>query len=126
MGIVNGTTNYVLDKMDTTGQGFADAVSQAQALGYAEADPTADVEGFDAAAKAAILASLAFHTRVASKDVHREGITEVTAADIQAAKEMDCVVKLLAICERTDDENGSPAGISAVSYTHLDVYKRQL
>ena len=112
MGIVNATTNYVLDKMDTTGQGFADAVSQAQALGYAEADPTADVEGFDAAAKAAILASLAFHTRVASKDVHREGITEVTAADIQAAKEMDCVVKLLAICERTDDENGSPAGIS--------------
>ena len=72
MGIVNGTTNYVLDKMDTTGQGFADAVSQAQALGYAEADPTADVEGFDAAAKAAILASLAFHTRVAGKDVHRE------------------------------------------------------
>ena len=112
MGIVNGTTNYVLDKMDTTGQGFADAVSQAQALGYAEADPTADVEGFDAAAKAAILASLAFHTRVAGKDVHREGITEVTAADIQAAKEMDCVVKLLAICERTQDENGSPAGIS--------------
>ncbi len=112
MGIVNGTTNYVLDKMDTTGQGFADAVSQAQALGYAEADPTADVEGFDAAAKAAILASLAFHTRVAGKDVHREGITEVTAADIQAAKEMDCVVKLLAICERTDGENGSPAGVS--------------
>jgi len=112
MGIVNGTTNYVLDKMDTTGQGFADAVSQAQALGYAEADPTADVEGFDAAAKAAILASLAFHTRVAGKDVHREGITEVTAADIQAAKDMDCVVKLLAICERTDGENGSPAGVS--------------
>ena len=112
MGIVNGTTNYVLDKMDTTGQGFADAVSQAQALGYAEADPTADVEGFDAAAKAAILASLAFHTRVAGKDVHREGITEVTAADIQAAKDMDCVVKLLAICERTDGEDGSPAGVS--------------
>ena len=112
MGIVNGTTNYVLDKMDTTGQGFADAVSQAQALGYAEADPTADVEGFDAAAKAAILASLAFHTRVAGKDVHREGITEVTAADIQAAKDMDCVVKLLAICERTDEESGSPAGVS--------------
>ena len=86
--------------------------SQAQALGYAEADPTADVEGFDAAAKAAILASLAFHTRVAGKDVHREGITEVTAADIQAAKDMDCVVKLLAICERTDGEDGSPAGVS--------------
>jgi len=100
LGIVNGTTNYVLDKMDTTGQGFAEAVEQAQALGYAEADPTADVEGFDAAAKAAILASLAFHTRVSGDQVHREGITEVTAADIQAAREMDCVVKLLAICER--------------------------
>ena len=103
LGIVNGTTNYVLDKMDTTGAGFADAVEQAQALGYAEADPTADVEGFDAAAKAAILASLAFHTRVAASDVYREGITEVTAADVAAAREMGCVVKLLAICERTDD-----------------------
>ena len=103
LGIVNGTTNYVLDKMDSTGAGFNDAVEQAQALGYAEADPTADVEGFDAAAKAAILASLAFHTRVSGADVHREGITEVTAADIAAAREMDCVVKLLAICERTDD-----------------------
>jgi homoserine dehydrogenase len=105
LGIVNGTTNYVLDKMDTTGAGFADAVEQAQALGYAEADPTADVEGFDAAAKAAILASLAFHTRVAAKDVYREGITEVSAADIKAARDMDCVVKLLAICERM---NGTP------------------
>ena len=103
LGIVNGTTNYVLDKMDTTGAGFNDAVEQAQALGYAEADPTADVEGFDAAAKAAILASLAFHTRVSGADVHREGITEVTAADVAAAREMDCVVKLLAICERTDE-----------------------
>ena len=103
LGIVNGTTNYVLDKMDSTGAGFNDAVEQAQALGYAEADPTADVEGFDAAAKAAILASLAFHTRVSGADVHREGITEVTAADVAAAREMDCVVKLLAICERTDE-----------------------
>ena len=102
LGIVNGTTNYVLDKMDTTGAGFSDAVEQAQALGYAEADPTADVEGFDAAAKAAILASLAFHTRVSGADVYREGITEVTAADVAAAREMDCVVKLLAICERTE------------------------
>ena len=102
LGIVNGTTNYVLDKMDTTGMGFAEAVEQAQALGYAEADPTADVEGFDAAAKAAILASLAFHTRVSSDQVYREGITEVSAADVQAAREMDCVVKLLAICERVD------------------------
>ena len=102
LGIVNGTTNYVLDKMDTTGAGFDDAVEQAQALGYAEADPTADVEGFDAAAKAAILASLAFHTRVSGSDVHREGITDVTPADVAAAREMDCVVKLLSICERTD------------------------
>jgi Homoserine dehydrogenase len=111
LGIVNGTTNYVLDKMDTTGAGFGDAVEQAQALGYAEADPTADVEGFDAAAKAAILASLAFHTRVSAKDVHREGITDVSAADIRAAREMDCVVKLLAICERIKS-NGGEGGIS--------------
>jgi homoserine dehydrogenase len=106
LGIVNGTTNYVLDKMDTTGAGFADAVEQAQALGYAEADPTADVEGLDAAAKAAILASLAFHTRVSAKDVYREGITDVSAADIAAAREMDCVVKLLAICERMKGDGG--------------------
>jgi homoserine dehydrogenase len=113
LGIVNGTTNYVLDKMDSTGAGFTDSVEQAQELGYAEADPTADVEGFDAAAKAAILASLAFHTRVAAKDVYREGITEVTVADINAAREMDCVVKLLAICERI---KGSPgAGAQAES-----------
>ena len=109
LGIVNGTTNFVLDKMDTTGAGFAETVEEAQALGYAEADPTADVEGFDAAAKAAILASLAFHTRVSSLDVHREGITEVTAGDIQAAKEMDCVVKLLAICEKVVGADGAPA-----------------
>jgi homoserine dehydrogenase len=106
LGIVNGTTNYVLDQMDTTGAGFAEAVEQAQELGYAEADPTADVEGFDAAAKAAILASLAFHTRVPASAVHREGITEVTAADVAAAREMDCVVKLLAICERSDGDGG--------------------
>ncbi|MFN8097803.1 MAG: homoserine dehydrogenase [Dermatophilaceae bacterium] len=110
LGIVNGTTNFVLDKMDSSGAGFAETVAQAQALGYAEADPTADVEGFDAAAKAAILASLAFHTRVAGRDVFREGITEVTAADIAAAREMDCVVKLLAIAERAEGESGE--GIS--------------
>lgn len=103
LGIVNGTTNYVLDKMHTTGAGFGDAVEQAQALGYAEADPTADVEGFDAAAKAAILASLAFHTRVGAGHVYREGITEVSAADVAAATAMGCVVKLLAICENTPD-----------------------
>ncbi|WP_426567175.1 homoserine dehydrogenase [Angustibacter sp. McL0619] len=103
LGIVNGTTNYVLDQMDTTGAGFAEAVEQAQALGYAEADPTADVEGFDAAAKAAILASLAFHTRVPASAVYREGITEVSAADVAAARQMGCVVKLLAIAERSGD-----------------------
>jgi len=101
LGIVNGTTNYVLDKMDSTGMSFSEAVAQAQSLGYAEADPTADVEGFDAAAKAAILASLAFHTRVSAADVHREGITGVTAADVASARQMGAVVKLLAICERT-------------------------
>jgi homoserine dehydrogenase len=103
LGIVNGTTNYILDKMHTAGMGFAEALEQAQALGYAEADPTADVEGFDAAAKAAILASLAFHTRVSAADVHREGITTVTAADVASAREMHAVVKLLAICERAAD-----------------------
>lgn len=109
LGIVNGTTNYVLDKMDSTGMGFAEAVAQAQALGYAEADPTADVEGFDAAAKAAILASLAFHTRVGAYDVHREGITGVTAADVASAAAMGAVVKLLAICERTIGADGVEA-----------------
>jgi homoserine dehydrogenase len=99
LGIVNGTTNYILDKMDSTGAGFDEALEEAQDLGYAEADPTADVEGFDAAAKAAILASLAFHSRVTAADVHREGITDVTAADIASAREMGSVVKLLAIAE---------------------------
>jgi homoserine dehydrogenase len=107
LGIVNGTTNYVLDKMDSTGMGFTEAVEQAQELGYAEADPTADVEGFDAAAKAAILASLAFHTRVRAADVHREGITGVTAADVASARAMNAVVKLLAICERTAGPDGT-------------------
>ncbi|HCB05216.1 MAG TPA: homoserine dehydrogenase [Nocardioides sp.] len=102
LGIVNGTTNFILDKMDTSGAGFAEALEEAQELGYAEADPTADVEGFDAAAKAAILASLAFHSRVTASDVHREGISEVTAADVQSAREMGSVVKLLAICELRD------------------------
>jgi homoserine dehydrogenase len=103
LGIVNGTTNFILDKMDSTGAGFEEALEEAQDLGYAEADPTADVEGFDAAAKAAILASLAFHTRVTAADVHREGITDVTAADIASAAQMGSVVKLLAIAELVDD-----------------------
>ncbi|WTX00573.1 homoserine dehydrogenase [Streptomycetaceae bacterium NBC_01309] len=103
LGIVNGTTNFILDRMDSTGAGFAEALDEATQLGYAEADPTADIEGFDAAAKAAILAGLAFHTRVTAADVYREGITEVTAADVASAKSMDSVVKLLAICERSAD-----------------------
>jgi homoserine dehydrogenase len=100
LGIVNGTTNYILDEMDTSGADFGTALAEAQALGYAEADPTADIAGHDAAAKAAILASIAFHTEVTIRDVYREGITEVTAADIAAAQALGCVVKLLAICER--------------------------
>ncbi|WP_262496030.1 homoserine dehydrogenase [Nonomuraea sp. SYSU D8015] len=103
LGIVNGTTNYILDKMDTTGASFTDALEEAQTLGYAEADPTADVEGFDAAAKAAILAGLAFHSRVTAADVHREGITEITATDVASAKAMGYVIKLLAICARSED-----------------------
>jgi homoserine dehydrogenase len=106
LGIVNGTTNFILDAMTTTGQGFNDALDEAQRLGFAEADPTADVEGFDAAAKAAIIAELAFHTRVTIDDVHREGITEVTAADVRSAADMGCVVKLLAICEKRDTPDG--------------------
>ncbi len=109
LGIVNGTTNFILDKMDSSGAGFAEALEEAQELGYAEADPTADVEGFDAAAKAAILASLAFHTRVTAADVHREGIAEVTAADVASAREMDSVVKLLAICELRETDDGQSA-----------------
>lgn len=101
LGIVNGTTNFILDRMDTSGADFGESLEEAQALGYAEPDPTADVEGFDAAAKAAILAGLAFHTRVTAADVHREGITEVTAADIASAKALGRIVKLLAICERS-------------------------
>jgi homoserine dehydrogenase len=100
LGIVNGTTNFILDRMDSSGADFSAALAEAQALGYAEADPTADVAGFDAAAKAAILASIAFHTEVTADDVYREGILSVTAADIASARALGCVVKLLAICER--------------------------
>ena len=103
LGIVNGTTNFILDRMDTSGADFSESLEEAQALGYAEPDPTADVEGFDAAAKAAILAGLAFHTRVTAADVHREGISEVTAADIASARTLGRIVKLLAICERSGD-----------------------
>ncbi len=109
LGIVNGTTNFILDRMDTSGAGFSEALEEAQELGYAEADPTADVEGFDAAAKAAILASLAFHSRVTAADVYREGISEVTAADVRSAADMGNVVKLLAICELRAGPGGDDA-----------------
>jgi homoserine dehydrogenase len=102
-GIVNGTTNFILSAMDESGAGFSEALDEATVLGYAEADPTADVEGFDAAAKAAILASLAFHTRVRAADVYREGITEVSAADVASAKAMGCTIKLLCLAERSGD-----------------------
>lgn len=109
LGIVNGTTNYILDRMDTAGISFSEALEEAQLLGYAEADPSADIEGFDAAAKAAILASLAFHTRVTTADVYREGIAEVTASDVASARAMDCVVKLLAICGLETGADGTQA-----------------
>ena len=101
MGIVNGTTNYILTKMHEDNREFGDVLKEAQALGYAEADPTADVEGFDAAAKAAILSGLAFHTRVTVDDVYREGISNITLEDVNIAKSMDHVIKLLAIAELT-------------------------
>lgn len=107
MGIVNGTTNYILDQMESTGADFADALKEAQDLGYAEADPTADVEAYDAASKAAILASLAFHSEVPVADVYREGITSVSAMQIETARQAGYSVKLLAICERvTNGEDG--------------------
>ncbi len=102
MGIVNGTTNFILDKMDRTGADLQTVLAEAQQLGYAEADPTADVEGHDAQAKAAILASLAFHTRVRTSDVSVEGIMGITADDIRAARRIGCVIKLLAIAELVD------------------------
>src|ERR1700742_36506 len=106
MGIVNGTTNFILSAMSATGAGYAETLDEASRLGYAEADPTADVDGFDAASKAAILASLAFHTRVTAGDVHREGISAVSSADIAAARALGRTVKLLAICERVTDDEG--------------------
>ena len=105
-GIVNGTTNYILSAMDSTGATYDSALADASALGYAEADPTADVEGYDAAAKAAILASIAFHTRVTIDDVYREGITKVTPADFESAQALGCTIKLLSICERITDDEG--------------------
>ena len=101
MGIVNGTTNFILTKMDEEGRDFPSVLAEAQKLGYAESDPTADIEGNDAAAKAAILASLAFHSRVTVDDVFCEGISNISSADVALAKEMNSTIKLLAIAELT-------------------------
>ncbi|MCW2508181.1 MAG: hom [Modestobacter sp.] len=112
VGIVNGTTNYILSRMAETGAGFGEALAEATEAGYAEADPTADVDGFDAAAKAAILASLAFHSPVTSADVYREGISAVSATDVARAAEIGCTVKLLAICERVAGADGADDSVA--------------
>ncbi|GAA4541309.1 homoserine dehydrogenase [Mycobacterium paraffinicum] len=117
-GIVNGTTNYILSAMDSTGADYQTALAEASALGYAEADPTADVEGYDAAAKAAILASIAFHTRVTADDVYREGITKITPADFASARSLGCTIKLLSICERIPGDDGQER-VSARVYPAL-------
>jgi homoserine dehydrogenase len=113
LGIVNGTTNYILTRMTEAGADYADALAEAQALGFAEADPTADVEGYDAGAKCAILASIAFGARVVAGDVYHEGISGITATDIGYATRRGMVVKLLAIAEREVDGDGllSPVGV---------------
>ncbi|WP_308493371.1 homoserine dehydrogenase [Microbacterium terrisoli] len=126
MGIVNGTTNYILDRMDEEGAEMGDILVDAQRLGYAEADPTADIEGYDAAQKAAILASLAFHTSVPLDAVHREGITSITKTTMDAARHAGYVIKLLAVCERvtgrasaSDRTAGSDEAISVRVYPAL-------
>ena len=119
LGIVNGTTNFILDRMDQTGASLEDALATATELGYAEADPTADIGGYDAAQKATILASLAFHTRVPVEAVHREGITGVTAAQVESARRSGFVVKLLAIAERLRDPDTGGEGVSVRVYPAL-------
>ncbi|MEO7126957.1 MAG: homoserine dehydrogenase [Nakamurella sp.] len=111
MGIVNGTTNYILSAMSHTGVTYEQALAEATRLGYAEADPTADVDGFDAAAKASILASVGFHTRVRASDVYREGIADVSSADVSAAAEIGYVIKPLAICERVTTSSGDAVSV---------------
>lgn len=102
MGIVNGTTNFILSKMSSEGMEFEEALAMATELGYAEADPTADIEGYDAGRKVAIMASIAFNSRVTFDDVYTEGITKITATDIRYAQEMGCTIKLLGVARLTD------------------------
>jgi len=118
MGIVNGTTNYILTRMTEEGVSYGDALLEAQSLGYAERDPTADVEGFDAGAKAAIIASIAFGAKVVAGDVYHEGISGVTAADIAYAKRLGYVVKLLAIVEWVDESVGVRVHPAMVPISH--------
>ncbi|MFM1994832.1 MAG: hypothetical protein RLZZ610_349 [Actinomycetota bacterium] len=119
MGIVNGSTNYILDRMDKSGVSLETAMKEATELGYLEADPSLDVDGYDAAQKAAILASLAFHTEVPLEKVYREGITSVTAEQIAAAKRDGFVIKLLAICEFIEADESGPEGVSVRVYPAL-------
>src|SRR5476651_1838164 len=119
LGIVNGTTNYILDLMEREGASLEEALAAATELGYAEADPTADIEGYDAAQKAAILASLAFHTTVPLEAVYREGITGVTREQVLSARKAGFVVKLLAVCERLTDAETGEDGVSARVYPAL-------
>jgi homoserine dehydrogenase len=118
LGIVNGTTNYVLTQMSEQGWTFEGALAEAQRLGYAEADPSADVDGFDAAAKCAILASIAFNTRVVASDVYREGIARITPQDIADAARLGYVVKLLAIAELDDGEVSARVHPAMIPATH--------
>lgn len=103
MGIVNGTTNFILTKMTQEGMEFQEALAMATELGYAEADPTADIEGYDAGRKVAIMASIAFNSRVTFEDVYTEGITEITATDIRYAREMGCDIKLVGVAKLTEE-----------------------
>jgi len=119
MGIVNGSTNYILDRMDSAGLTLEGAMTEATDLGYLEADPSLDVEGFDAAQKVAILASLAFHTEVPLDRVYREGITKVTKEQMTSARENGYVIKLLAIAERIDEDSAGEQGVSARVYPAL-------
>lgn len=119
MGIVNGSTNYILDQMDRAGLSLAAAMAQATELGYLEADPTLDIEGYDAAQKAAILAALAFHTEVPLEKVYREGIASISANQIASAKRDGYVIKLLAVCEYIDKSAAGEAGISVRVYPAL-------
>jgi len=127
MGIINGTTNFILTKMhEHPGFSFADALKEAQDLGYAEADPTADVEGFDAAAKAAILAGLSFHSVVTDADVYREGITKITAEDVAVVQDMGFVIKLLAIAEANEAHGSREETITVSSNSSRSLKRMKL